>query len=159
MPNVNTNEKELPVQKVDTPAPMTMEQLMKLFLDQQKETAQSNKVLAEAILESRKPYIDPKVVAEREQRRKDRKALVDQEFKNRTYAKKACPHVNEGGKMNIKWMQHSNGIILGVCGSCKSEFNATQNREDALLLRQDPKSIRNMGRAGEHAKRGVEIAL
>ena len=153
------NEKEQFVEKVNTPAPLTMEQVLKMLLDQNRETAQSNKALAEAILESRKPYIDPKYIAELEQRRKDRKALVDQEFKNRTYAKKACPHLNEGGKLNIKWMQHSNGIILGVCGSCKSEFDATHNREDAQLLRQDPKSIRNMGRAGEHAKRGVEIAL
>ena len=156
MPNDPNVQK---VEKVDSPAPLTMEQVLKMLLDQNRETAQSNKALAEAILESRKPYIDPKYIAELEQRRKDRKALVDQEFKNRTYAKKACPHVNEGGKMNIKWMQHSNGIILGVCGSCKSEFDATHNREDAQLLRQDPKSIRNMGRAGEHAKRGVEIAL
>ena len=155
----NANEKEQFVEKVNTPAPLTMEQVLKMLLDQNRETAQSNKALAEAILESRKPYIDPKYIAELEQRRKDRKALVDQEFKNRTYAKKACPHLNEGGKLNIKWMQHSNGIILGVCGSCKSEFDATHNREDAQLLRQDPKSIRNMGRAGEHAKRGVEIAL
>lgn len=156
MPNDPNVQK---VEKVDSPAPLTMEQVLKMLLDQNRETAQSNKALAEAILESRKPYIDPKYIAELEQRRKDRKALVDQEFKNRTYAKKACPHVNEGGKMNIKWMQHSNGIILGVCGTCKSEFDATHNREDAQLLRQDPKSIRNMGRAGEHAKRGVEIAL
>ena len=156
MPNDPNVQK---VEKVDSPAPLTMEQVLKMLLDQNRETAQSNKALAEAILESRKPYIDPKYIAELEQRRKDRKALVDQEFKNRTYAKKACPHLNEGGKLNIKWMQHSNGIILGVCGSCKSEFDATHNREDAQLLRQDPKSIRNMGRAGEHAKRGVEIAL
>ena len=156
MPNDPNVQK---VEKVDSPAPLTMEQVLKMLLDQNRETAQSNKALAEAILESRKPYIDPKYIAELEQRRKDRKALVDQEFKNRTYAKKACPHLNEGGKLNIKWMQHSNGIILGVCGSCKSEFDATHNREDAMLLRQDPKSIRNMGRAGEHAKRGVEIAL
>ena len=152
-------ENEVNIEKVATAAPMTMETLMQLFLEQQRETAASNKALAEAILLQRVPLVDPRVVAEREQRAKDRKALVDQEMRNRTYAKKACPHVNEGGKMNIKWMQHSNGIILGVCGSCKSEFNATENREDAALLRSDPKSIRNMGRAGDHARRGVTIAI
>jgi hypothetical protein len=154
-----SNEKETPVEKVNTAAPMTMEAMMKLFLDQQKETAIAQKALAEALLESRKPYIDPRYLAELEQRRKDRKALVDLEIKKRAYAKRACQHLNEGGKLNIKWMQHSEGIILGVCGICQSQFDATHNREDAKLLMQDPKSIRWMGRAGEHARRGVEVAL
>lgn len=145
--------------KVDSPAPLTMEALVKIFLEQQKETAASNKALAEALLESRKPYVDPRVVAEREQRAKDRKALVDQEMKKRNLAKKICPHINEGGKPNIKWHQHSNGIILGVCGSCFSQFDATHSREDALLFRQDLKSARNMGRAGEHARKGTDVAL
>lgn len=153
---VNTSE----VEKINTPAPtLTMEQLMKLFMEQSRETAASNRALAEALLESRKPYVDPKVIAEREQQRKDRKMLVDQTMRERQAAKKMCPHINEGGKLNIKWHQHSNGIILGVCGSCKSEFDATRNREDALLFRQDPKAARNMARAGEHARRGAEIAL
>ena len=147
------------VVKVNAPAGLTIETLMQMFLEQSKENAKANEKLAEALLESRKPYVDPRLVAEMEQRRKDRTALVNQEMRTRTMAKKACPHVNEGGKYNIKWMQHSNGIILGVCGSCRSEFDATHNREDAMLLRNDPKSIRNMGRAGDHAKRGVDIAL
>jgi hypothetical protein len=142
------------VDKVNTPAGLTVEQLLKMFLDQNKETAASNKALAEALLESRKPFVDPKVVAEREQARQDRKMLIDQEMVKRSNAKKYCPHLNEGGNSNIKWHQHSNGIILGVCGSCRSEFDATRNREDALLLRANPKGIRNMGRAGEHARRG-----
>lgn len=149
---------ENPVE-VNTPAPLTMDTLMRMFLEQQKETAASNKALAEALLESRKPYIDPKYLAELEMRRKDRKALVDSEMKRRNYAKKACQHLNEGGKYNIKWMQHSNNIILGVCGICKSEFDATHNREDAQLLMKDPKSIRWMGRAGVHAQKGIEVAL
>ena len=147
------------VVKVNAPAGLTIETLMQMFLEQSKENAKANEKLAEALLESRKPYVDPRLVAEMEQRRKDRTALVNQELRTRTMAKKSCPHVNEGGKMNIKWMQHSNNIILGVCGSCRSEFDATHNREDAMLLRNDPKSIRNMGRAGDHAKRGLDIAL
>ena len=153
-----TKENEVTVTKVAAPAGLTMEQLMQMFLEQQREAAAANKALAEAILESRKPYVDPRVIEEREQRRKDRKALVDQEMRSRNLAKRLCPHLNEGGKSNIKWHQHSNGIILGVCGSCKSEFDATHNREDAQFLRSDPKSIRNMARAGEHARRGAVIA-
>lgn len=146
-------EKEPEIEQVATPANLTMEQLLKLFIEQSKEQAKSNKALAEAILESRKPYVDPRVIADREQRNRDRKSLVEMELRNRVNAKKFCPHLNEGGTSNIKWHQHSNGIILGVCGSCKSEFNATQNVEDAKLLRSSPKSIRNMARAGDHARR------
>lgn len=163
MPNKDVNIKdETPgIEQVNSPAPLTMDALMRLFLDQQKETAKVNKELANAILESRKPYLDPKYVAELEQRRKDRKMLVDQEMRKRNNAKKACQHLNEGGKLNIKWMEHSNGIILGVCGNtgCFSQFDATHNREDAQLLMKDPKAIRWMGRAGNHARRGVDIAL
>lgn len=152
-------EVEVTVEKVNAPAPLTVDALMRLFLDQQKETAASNKALAEALLESRKPYVDPRVIEEREQRRKDRKALVDMTMRQRAYAKANCSHLNEGGKPNIKWMEHSNGIVLGVCGGCNSQFDATHNREDAQLLRQDPKSLRWMGRAGSHARKGMEIAI
>jgi hypothetical protein len=141
------------VEKVNTPANLTTEQLLKMFLDQNKETAAANKELANALLESRKPWLDPKVVAEREQMRQDREMLVKMEMVKRTNAKNQCPHVNEGGTSNIKWHEHSNGIILGVCGSCRSEFDATRNQKDAMLLRANPKGIRNMARAGSHARK------
>jgi len=143
------------IEKVNTPASLTVEELLKMFIEQAKESAKANQELAAAILESRKPYVDPKVVEARIQALKDRAALVEMELRNRQNAKKYCPHLNEGGSSNIKWHMHSNGIILGVCGTCRSEFNASTNREDALLLRQNPKGIRNMARAGDHAKRGV----
>lgn len=155
-----TKEVETPnVTKVDSPASMTMEQLFKMFLDSQKEQAKANEKLAEALENNRKPYVDPRFVAEMEQRRKDRKELVDQEMKKRAIAKKVCPHVNEGGKLNIKWHQHSNGIILGVCGTCQSQFDATHNVQDASLFRSDLKAQRNMGRAGEHARKGTDVAI
>lgn len=148
------------IEQVNTPAGLSMEMLLKMFLDQQKETIASNKALADAILESRKPYVDPTVIAARKQFAEDRAALVAVELRNRVNAKLYCAHLNEGGNSNIKWMQHSNGIILGVCGNCRSEFDATRNREDALLLRANPKAIRNMGRAGDHAHKNVgQIAL
>ena len=147
------------IQKVNTEAPLTMVDLMKMFLEQSKQQADAYKEMADAIRESRKPYVDPRVLADLEQRRKDRKELVDMEMRKRNNAKRNCPHTNEGGKLNIKWMQHSNGIILGVCGTCQSPFDATHSREDAQFLRQDQKAIRNMGRAGEHARRGADIAV
>ena len=157
---MNEKNNEPVIGKSSVPAGLTMEMLLQMFIEQQRDTAKSNKELAEAILESRKPYVDPSVIEARKQRAADRKALVDMELRNRKNAKQYCSHLNEGGNSNIKWMQHSNGIILGVCGNCRSEFDATRNREDALLLRSNPKAIRNMGRAGDHAKRDAgQIAL
>jgi hypothetical protein len=147
------------VVKVNTESSLTVEQLLRMMLDQNKETAASNKALAEAIVESRKPYVDPRVVAAREQARKDRKMLIDQELRKREAARRGCGHLNEGGRYNIKWMQHSDGIILGVCGNCFTQFDATHNAKDADLLRKDQKSIRNMGRAGEHARKGISLAV
>ena len=149
----NPNEREPNVEKVNTPAGLTTEQLLKMFLDQNKETAAANKELANALLESRKPWLDPKVLAEKEQMRQDREMLVKMEMQKRANAKVQCPHLNEGGNSNIKWHEHSNGIILGVCGSCRSEFDATRNQKDAMLLRANPKGLRNMARAGTHARK------
>jgi hypothetical protein len=149
----DNNKKYDEVGQSNRAAGLSMEQLLVMFLEQQKETIASNKALAEAILMQRVPFVDPKVIAERKQRAEDRKALVDMELRNRKNARLYCSHLNEGGNSNIKWMQHSNGIILGVCGNCRSEFDASRSREDALLLRANPKAIRNMGRAGDHARK------
>ena len=138
-------------EKVSSPAPnVTTEQLLKMFMDQAKETAASNKALADALLQSRVPYIDPEVVAARQQRAKDRKMLVENEMNLRANAKKYCSHKHESGMSNIKWQQHSNSIIMGVCGTCRSEFDCRKPEERALLL-ADQNGLRKMGRAGDHS--------
>lgn len=133
---------------------LSTEQLMKMLVDSQKAQADSNAKLAEALLESRKPYIDPKVLAQKQQELEEKRRAVALELRNRQARKQGCPHIRDNGTPNIKWMEHSNGITKGVCGSCFSEFD-TRNQADLLLLRRDIKSIRNMGRAGGHAKQNV----
>lgn len=152
--NDNDEVKGLP--KTDFPATATNEELVRMLLAQQKETADANKLLAEALLESRKPYVDPNVLKQKELALAERRQHIENEQRSRAATKRNCPHVRENGTPNIKWMQHSNGIVLGVCGQCRSEFDA-RIPADRELLRKDLKSIRNMGRAGEHAKRS-EIA-
>lgn len=148
---MNKQDDLIGIEKVNAPAPnVTTDQLLQMFLDQAKETAASNKALADALLASRVPYVDPEVIAARQQRNKDRKMLVDNELQNRLNAKKNCPHKHESGISNIKWQQHSNGIIMGVCGTCRSEFDARKPEERALLI-ADQNGLRKMGRAGDHA--------
>ncbi|MGA8221073.1 MAG: hypothetical protein WB780_05405 [Candidatus Acidiferrales bacterium] len=137
------------VQKVDVPATLSNEQLLRMLLESQKENAKSNKLLADAILESRKPYVDPKVLEAKRQAGEDRKREIQMQLNIKINTKRGCPHIRDNGTPNIKWMEHSNGITKGVCGGCFSEFD-TRNKEDYALLRRDLKSIRNMGRAGTH---------
>ena len=146
------------VVKVNTPAPtFTQEQLMKMFIDVQRENSQNQKLLAEALLESRKPYVDPAVLEAKRQAGEEKRKAVAITILQRTETKKQCLHrrTNSDGtfgeKMNIKWQEHSNGIVLGVCGTCQSPFDA-RNPEDLKFLRMDGVAIKNMGRARENTR-------
>src|SRR5208282_1543878 len=143
------------VQKVDYAAPLTMEKMMQMFLETQKQLAEANEKLASAVLQSRIPYVDPKVLEAKRTAGEERRKEIVQAQRFKELIKKTCPHVRENGTSNIKWMEHSNGIILGVCGQCPSQFDATHNAADRDLLRKDLKSQKNMGRAGTHARRGA----
>jgi hypothetical protein len=141
------------VVKSNLPAPQfTTEQLLAMLIASQKDNAESNKKLAEAILEGRKPYIDPKVLAAKQAELEERAKAVAIEANTRAFNKANCSHLRDiDNTSNIKWMEHSNGIILGVCGNCHSQFDARQPK-DYALLRGDAKAARNMGRAGQHAQ-------
>jgi hypothetical protein len=146
------------VVKVNTPAPaLTTDQLLQLLVDTQRENSQNQKLLAEALLESRKPYIDPAVLDAKRQAGEEKRKAVAITILQRTETKKQCLHrrTNSDGtfgeKMNIKWQEHSNGIVLGVCGTCQSPFDA-RNPEDLKWLRADGVAIKNMGRARENSR-------
>jgi hypothetical protein len=153
---VSVTKVEPVITRVDSPAPLGVETLMKMLIESQAETAKANKALAEAIMESRKPYVDPKVLEQKRKDLEDRQKQIQQDQRIRAATKRICPHVRENGTQNIKWMEHSNGITMGVCGTCRSEFD-TRNPEDLALLRRDLKSIKNMGRSGSHARRGAVL--
>ena len=146
------------VEKVNTPAPaLSTDQLLQLLVDTQRENSQNQKLLAEALLESRKPYVDPAVLEAKRQAGEEKRKAVAITILQRTETKKQCLHrrTNSDGtfgeKMNIKWQEHSNGIVLGVCGTCQSPFDA-RNPEDLKFLRMDGVAIKNMGRARENTR-------
>lgn len=142
--------------KSNSPAPLTMEELTRMLLQTQQQLASSQKELADAILESRKPYVDPKVLEQKRREGEERRRQIETDQRIKIATKKICPHKRENGTYNIKWQEHSNGITLGVCGQCFSQFD-TRNPEDLRILREDLKSIKNMGRAGGHARRGAVL--
>lgn len=143
---------------VDAPAgtvapQFTTEQLLALLLKTQSDLAASQDKLADAIKESRKPYVDPRVLEAKREELRERQRQIKLEILRRSETKKQCHHHrvddqdNIQPKLNIKWMRHSNGLILGVCGRCMSQFDATNNPADLALLRQDPTAFTTMGRA------------
>lgn len=149
-PKVEVSEND--IEKVSYPAPMQTELLFKMLLDTQRQLAESQKELAESIRESRKPYVDPAVLEAKKQALQERKKQVALELLKRRETKRVCLHkrTNSDGsfheKYNIKWQMHSNGIILGVCGTCGSQFDA-RNADDRKFLQLDGTSARNMGMA------------
>ena len=134
--------------------------LLAMFIQVQKQAAKAQEDLAsaqvklgESIIESRKPYVSPADLAAKKQQFEERLASMKKTLQDREDRKKYCTHRREDGKYNVKWQEHSNSITKGVCGNCFSEFD-TRNAEDLMILRLDPTSIKNMGRAGQHARRG-----
>lgn len=142
--NEETPKKNLP------DAGLSTEMLLKMLIDVQKQAADSNRQLAESILESRKPYVDPRVLEQKRLALEERQAEIRRELRRRQLTKQQCPHLRDNGTSNISWMEHSNNIVKGCCGGCFSEFD-TRNPEDLKLLRSNPKAIKSMGRAGQHA--------
>ena len=68
----------------------------------------------------------------------------------RTETKRQCSHrrTNSDGtfgeKLNIKWMEHSGGIVLGVCGTCFSQFDF-RDPEDLKWFLKDLRAQESMG--------------
>jgi hypothetical protein len=144
------------IEKVSTPATLTTEILLKMLIDTQKQLAESQQKMADAILESRKPYVDPNVLKQKQDALEERRKQIMVEYRQKVATKRICPHKRENGTYNIKWHEFSNRITMGVCGTCRSEFD-TRNPDDLRLLRDDLKSIKNMARAGPHASRGALV--
>lgn len=143
------------VEKTSAPAPVfSSEDLIKLVVQLQKDNIAAQLALKDALLESRKPYVDPKVLEARKREGEERLKVINQEAANRAARRTGCPHVREDGTPNIKWMQHSNDIIKGTCGTCIAEFD-TRIPADRALLARDLKAQKNMGRAGGHARRNA----
>jgi len=148
------NTSEIP--KTKLPAGLSVETLLQMLIQTQTQLAESQKQVADAILESRKPYVDPAVLEAKRQALEERRKQIQLELFQKQETKRQCPHTrvnsdSEGNTSfseipNIKWMEHSNGIILGVCGTCFSTFDS-RNPKDRAFLAKDGKAIRNMGRA------------
>jgi hypothetical protein len=119
------DEKDKLVTKVNEPAGLSNEQLLKMLIETQKAQAEAQRELAAALLEARKPYVDPKVLEEKQRALEEKRQAVNLELRNRIARKAGCPHIRDNGTPNIKWMEHSNGITTGAIPTIFSFFDGT----------------------------------
>jgi hypothetical protein len=76
--------------EVNLDRPISTKELLELL---SKMNDNSSNKLAEAIIESRKPYVDPKAEQNEEMFRKQTRAQMAQEREAKRQAQEACPHV------------------------------------------------------------------
>ena len=70
-----------------------------------------------------------------------------------------CTHRHTPGDVlgsAIAWMEHSQGIVTGVCAHCPTQFDC-RHEEHMELLRANPRAIRSMGHAGQYDAPGSEV--
>jgi hypothetical protein len=80
------------------------------------------------------------------------KDVTNTELRRREATKDICPHrrTNSDGSfqdsLNIKWMRHSNDLIMGVCGTCLSQFDC-RNPQDLQWFLKDTRGRKFMALA------------
>jgi hypothetical protein len=116
--------------EVNLDRPISTKELLELL---SKMNDNSSNKLAEAIIESRKPYVDPKAEQNEEMFRKQTRAQMAQEREAKRQAQEACPHVigcnplsdryDRNGLTSIIWHRFDSQDISGICTVCQRIFD------------------------------------
>ena len=111
----------------DTKISMTALELKEMILAGQRETAQ---VIADALIKSRQPYVDPKQAEIDEMFRKSSRETEERK-RQAVYAdQKSCEHLQgsnalsemAGQLTSIVWHDLGNGVMFGLCTNCIRQF-------------------------------------
>jgi metal-dependent amidase/aminoacylase/carboxypeptidase family protein len=146
---------------IPTPATITMDQLMPLLqaiASQQTSAAEVQaKILADALIESQKPYIDPKKEENEEKFRAQMRRQAEQERANLKAARNACPHIAGSNSLSefqdqhnrtcIVWHQSPSSEWVGTCLNCQRQF--FENDADYNEWRRKP-SICKVSGSGQY---------
>jgi hypothetical protein len=107
--------------------------MQKQLMDQQRAQTEANQALAEAIMESRKPYEDPKKKINDEIFKKQENLLTAQLKSNTKFTQDQCEHIagcnqlseqkDLYGKTSIAWHRGDIGQVFGVCTVCQRIFH------------------------------------
>lgn len=129
---------ETPVTAATLPK-MTTEDLLGIIagmqqqlLESQKAQVAANQALAEAIIESKKPYVDPKKEINEKMFREQAKETELRQKANIRYAQNMCEHIagcsplseqkDIAGRTSIIWHRTDVGADVGVCTVCQKIF-------------------------------------
>jgi hypothetical protein len=111
--------------------------------------------LAEALIESKKPYVDPRQV-ENEKAMREQMRVVNERMKAQIYAsQETCPHLQGSSELSdfsgqlssIVLHRLDNGVVVGICTNCQKQiFSDDPNIEVQKIFRM--KSGNRMSSAG-----------
>lgn len=90
----------------------------------------SNEKLVEALIESRKPYVDPKTEENDKMLRANFKSLEERKRRGKALEQSSCPHLQgsnilseeSGDRTAVLWHRLDNGVWFGICTNCQREF-------------------------------------
>jgi hypothetical protein len=115
---------------------------------------QSSKVIAEALIQSRKPYVDPKN-EENDRRMRASNHEIQQRIKREIEASRdSCAHLQgsnalsefQGMLGSFVLHQLDTGVVVGICTNCQKQIWSNDPKDSEFFRR---KSANRMSRAGQ----------
>lgn len=122
---------------------LTFEQLQQLLTEankeHQKDTTAKFSELVQAIIESKKPYTDPKSLENEESFRSANRAAHEAMRLNRKQAQDNCPHVKglagqRPGSESSFWIHRlDTGEVIGICSFCQKVISSLVSEDQRFF--------------------------
>jgi hypothetical protein len=100
---------------------------------EQEKVELSKEALLSMIEELKKPYVDPKIVEQKERERREMREEWERNEELRKQREEACGHLREDNTSAIAWLTNSDGIRRGVCQRCNAVITPNNPRYLDLL--------------------------
>lgn len=104
---------------------LSAQDLLNLFQQMQQNQSKSQKELVEAIIESRKPYVDPGQEENQKQAKEQLRKQELQKLNNARAKQRNCPHEQgqtgdeRNGKSSFNFLKLPTGEWVGICTYCQ----------------------------------------
>lgn len=126
--------------------------------------ASSAKIIADAMLEARKPYVDPRQLENEKAMRESMRAVNERINREIELSKETCPHLQgsnalsefQGQLGSFVLHQLDTGEVIGICTNCQKIIRSTNDgKEGRPDDRQffNKKSANRLSRAGQRVFR------
>ena len=135
----------------NTKITMTAAELKAMIVDSQKETA---KLIADALIESKKPFIDPRVAENEAMFRKSSRELEERKRQMIIADQASCEHFQGSNQLSektgdltaIAWHRYDDNVIRGICTNCLRLFVPTDPDYVSQFRRKSGNRISSAGR-------------